>query len=226
MTSNSPFSIIWLDAHIGLPTECQGLKTLFQADLAPAAAQFPVPVDPIDAMICSIREFGASISFASTIEDALQLIDANSYYQKKIILITSASFGKQIIPEIQERDFSIHSYYIFCGNMTSNVEWALEYFENGMKIQMFDFEIDLLIRLSRDLSDALIEQGKILLNNNPQVALNYFECAHTLAEKAVERDTPNDPNDPHRPWTTHRRILDGENGLIAQAKQACNNNTS
>ncbi|CAF0724879.1 unnamed protein product [Adineta steineri] len=226
MTLNSPFSIIWLDAHIGLSTECRGLKTLYQSELALAAAEFPVPVDPIDAAICSdIREFGAPVSFAATIEDALQLIDANSYYQKKIIFITSASLGKEIIPKILEENFSIHSYYIFCADMPSNVEWALKCREDhGMDIKMFDHETDLLIRLSRDLSDALIEQGKLLFDSKPKEALNYFECARALAEKAVEHDTPKDSNDLHRPWTTHRRILGGENGLIARAKRACNNN--
>jgi hypothetical protein len=226
MALSSAFSILWLDAHIGLPDQCKTLKSLFQAELASAAVEFPIPVDPIDQMICSIREFGAPVSFASTIEDMLQLIETHLYDQKKIILITSASLGKEMIPEIQQREFPIHSYYIFCGHMTKNVGWALDYLDEGMEIQMFDFEIDLLLRLSRDLSNELIEQGKRLLNDNPESALKYFESARSLAEKAVERDTPKDKNDPHRPSTTHRKILDGENGLIEQARRACNGNTS
>lgn len=226
MALSSAFSILWLDSHIGLPGECKKLKSLFQAELAPVATEFPIPIDPIDQMICCIREFGAPVSFASTIEDVLQLIETHLYEQKRIILITSASLGKDVIPQIQQRNFSIHSYYIFCGNMKNNVEWALDYIEEGIEIQMFDFEIDLLLRLSRDLSKELIEQGKSLLNNDPQSALRYFECARSLAEKAVERDPPKDQNDRHRPSTTHRQVLDGENGLIERARRACLDNTS
>ncbi|CAF1235667.1 unnamed protein product [Adineta steineri] len=226
MTSNSAFHILWLDAHISLPTECRGLKTLYQSELALAAAEFPVRPDPIDVAICSnLHIFGAPFTFASAADVALKFIGDNSN-QKKIILITSASLGKEIIPKILVENFSIHSYYIFCGYMQANVAWASDYLDSGMNIQMFDFEIDLLLRLSRDLSNEFIEQGKILLNSNAKAALNYFECARALAEKAVERDTPSDPNDPHRPSTAHRRILDGENGLIALARRACNNNTS
>ncbi|CAF2337624.1 unnamed protein product [Rotaria sp. Silwood2] len=177
-------------------------------------------------MICCIRELAAPVSFASSIEDSLELIDTHLYNNKKIILITSATLGKKIIPEIQQRNFLIHSYYIFCGCIQNHIDWVLEYIEEGLEIQMFDFEIDLLIRLSRDLSNELIKQGRQILDNNPKSALNYFECARTLAEKAVERDTPKDKNDLHRPSTKHRDILDGENGLIAKATRACNNITS
>ncbi|CAF1007205.1 unnamed protein product [Rotaria sordida] len=225
MALSSAFSIIWLDAHIGLNDQCRDLKKLFQAELAPAAAEFPIPIDPIDQMICCIRELAAPISFASSIEDALELIDTHLYNQKKVILITSATLGKNIIPEIQQRDFPIHTYYIFCGCIKNHIEWVFEYLEQGIEIQMFDFEIDLLLRLSRDLSNELIEQGKKLLANNPQSALNYFECARALAEKAVERDAPRNERDLHRPSTKHRDILDGEDGLIAQATRACNGRT-
>jgi len=226
MALTSVFSVLWLDAHIGLPDQCNKLKALFQAELAPAAAEFPIPIDPIDQMICSIHQFGAPVSFASRTEDALDIIDTYVYNKKKIILITSASLGKEIIPEIQQRDFLIHSYYIFCGYMKDNVGWVLEYVQQGLKIHMFDFEIDLLLRLSRDLSNELIEQGKKLLNDSPQSALKYFECARSLAEKAVERDTPQNNDSSHRPSIKHRQILDAENGLIAQARQACNVNNS
>ncbi|CAF0739050.1 unnamed protein product [Rotaria sp. Silwood1] len=226
MALSSAFSILWLDAHIGLQDQCKDLKKLFQTELAPAAAEFPIPIDPINQMICCISELAAPVSFSSSIEDALELIDTHLYNKKSIILITSATLGKQIIPEIQQREFAIHSYYIFCGCIKDHIGWVLEYIEQGLEIQMFDFEIDLLLRLSRDLSNELIEQGKKLLGNSPQSALNYFECARALAEKAVERDTPKDASDPHRPSTKHRDILDGQNGLIAQAKQACNASTA
>jgi hypothetical protein len=52
--------------------------------------------------------------------------------------------------------------------------------------------------------------------------LKYFEYARSAAEQAVECDTWKNPHDPHRPFFEHRRILEGENGLITNAKRAMN----
>jgi hypothetical protein len=221
MASRSGFSILWLDAHIGEGKQYPNLRLKFQVDLAPAAVNFDTPMDPIDQMIGCVQEFAAPITFASKIPAMLELIEQRSHDQEKIIFITSGSLGGQIIPTIRERGWPIHSYYIFCFDTVGNSEWALELLDSGVDIQMFDFELDLLIRLARDLSNKIIEQGKAVLNDNPRAALSYFECARTLAETAVKRDTPSDPTDMHRPSTTHRRILDGEDGLIARAQRAC-----
>ncbi|UJR33487.1 hypothetical protein I4U23_020932 [Adineta vaga] len=224
MALSASFAIVWLDSHIGLPTECRQLKSLFQTDLAPVVAG--TPVDPIDELICCIQTYCAPISFAANIDDVLQLIRELSFDLKQIILISSGSLGQLILPKLREHGLILHSCYIFCGNMAGNVAWAVEYLEDDLEIQMFDFETSLLVRLSRDLSKELIKQGEGLLNNNPKSALKYFECARSLAETAVARDMPNDRNDPHRPSTTHRQILDGDNGLIARARRACNGTPS
>ncbi|CAF1942361.1 unnamed protein product [Rotaria magnacalcarata] len=223
MALSGSLSIIWLDAYIGLADECKGIKKLFQSELASAAAIFPVPIDPINQMICCIRELAAPISFASSISDALELIETHLGNGEKVIVITSGSLGNDLISDIQARNFDIHSYYIFCGQIMNHVEWASEKLADGLDIIMFDFEIDLLLRLSRELSNQLIENGRNLLGTDPHSALKYFECARALAEKAVERDAPKDEKDTHRPSISHRRLLDGDNGLIAQAKRACNN---
>ena len=191
---------------------------MFQKDLVPIV---PTSVDPIDDMICCLREHAAPISFASNIPDALELIETHARERKQITIITSASLGKLLIPEILKSPFTIESYYIFCGNMAGNVAWASEYLEEGLDIQMFDFEINLLIRLEKDFSGKFIEEGKNFLESNPQSALHYFRSARSLAENAVLRDTPTDPKDRHRPSTSHRQVLDGENGLIARAERAC-----
>ena len=221
MASRSGFSILWLDAHIGAPGQCARLRSRFQGDLAPAAANFDVPMDPIDQLIGSIQEFAAPITFKSEIPAMLELIEQRAHEQAKLIFITSGSLGKQIIPTIRERGWRIHLYYIFCGDIDSHSEWALDLLDAGVGIQIFDFELNLLIRLARDLSSKMIEQGNAVFNDNPRGALLYFECARTLAEKAVERDTPSNPTNRHRPSTEHRTILDGEDGLIARAKIAC-----
>ena len=218
MASRSGFSILWLDDHIGKPKRYSQLKLDFIDTVATAAASVDVLVDQA---ICHVRVFAAPVTFAWEIPAMLELIEQRSHVQAKIILISSGSLGKEIIPIIRERGWPIHSYYIFCGDTTIHAEWGSKHLDAGVDIQMFDHELDLLLHLARDLSNQMIEQGKAVFNENPRGALLYFECARTLAEKAVNRDTPMGPNDMHRPSTKHRTILDGEDGLIAKAKRAC-----
>ena len=222
MALSKTFAIVWLDAHISILGQCNQLKSTFQVELAPIAAA--VPVDPIDLLIVCIRETCAPVIFAPTVEEALPIIEGLVQDNKFVVLITSGSLGRVILPEIQRRSLTLHSYYIFCANIEQHAEWVLEYLDQGLEIQMFDFEITLLIRLARDLSNELIKQGRELLDTDPVSALTYFQCARALAENAVARDAPSDAKDLHRPSTKHREILDGENGLIAQATRACNRN--
>ncbi|CAF0752530.1 unnamed protein product [Adineta ricciae] len=222
MALSKTFAIVWLDTYISARGQYQQLKSTFQAELAPVAAA--VPVDPIDQLIVCIRETCAPVIFAPTVEETLSIIERLVEDNKFVVLITSGSLGSVILPEIQRRSLTLHSYYIFCANMTHHAEWVLEYLDQGLEIQMFDFEITLLTRLARDLSNELIKQGNELLNTDPLSALNYFQCARVLAENAVARDMSSNATDLHRPSTKHREILDGENGLIAQAQRACNRN--
>ena len=218
MESRSGYDILWLDAHISKPKTCSELKLDFMESVAPAATTFD---SLIDQMICNVREFAAPITFASNIQAMLEMIEQRLNDHAEIILISSGSLGSQIIPTIRERGWPIHSYYIFCFDTIGHSKWVSPLAKAGVNIQMFDFELDLLICLARDLSNKMIEKGNEVFDDNPQGALSYFECARTLAETAVKRDTPLGPNDMHRPSIKHRTILDGENGLIAKARRAC-----
>ena len=221
MASSSSRAILWFDTHIGENKECNDLKNMFQSGLKPVAVDSPATeVDPINDMIFCLREYAGPVSFASNVNDALELIETHAREEKKITIIVSGTLGKELIPEILERNFTIESYYIFCGYMKAHVAWAEKYLDDGVDIQMFDFEVTLLIRLEKDLSEKLIATGTELLQSNPRSALTYFQNARSLAENAVQRNTPTDPNDRRRPSAMHRQILDGENGLIAQAQRA------
>jgi len=218
MTLDTGYSIIWLDDHIGSKNNCRMMKTEFEVGLAEAAAVPPLPYDPIDDLICAVREYSAPIEFAATEKEALHIIVRNLAFMKKIIFISSASLGRKIIPEIQKNKFQIESYYIFCANMKEHREWGVECIDYGLNLQMFDHERTLLVRLGRDMSKILTEDGKVLLAANKyESALKYFEFALALADKAVEYDTPVDASDKHRPSTEYRQIL---NALINNAKQA------
>jgi len=217
MAIDSGYIIIWLDAHIGSKDNCRTMKKEFEVGLVEAAAVPPLPYDPINDLICAVREYSAPILFVDTQKDALDLIEQNLAF-KKVIFISSATLGKQIVPEIIEKQFQIESYYVFCGNIEQNREWGEECINDGLDVQMFDHQKTLLIRLCRDMSKILTKDGKALLNaNKPESALKYFEFAYALADKAVEYDTPIDDSDKHRPSTGYRQELDS---LIKKAKQA------
>jgi hypothetical protein len=196
------------------------LKGEFLLGVAEVADVPPVPRDPIDDLICAVHECSAPISFADTPKRTLELIEENLYYGKKIILISSARLGKEIVPQIIEKNLKIESYYVFCQDILYNRDFGNECIENGLDIQMFDHQTTLLIRLGRDMSKLLINEGKVLLDENePGRALEYFQYASQLAEKAVEHDIPVDDNDRHKPSVAHRSELAL---LIKKAKDAMN----
>ena len=202
------FAIIWGDAHIGSEENNRTMKAKFRLGVIEIADIPPVPRDPIDALICAVHECSVPISFADTPEGTVRLIEDNLNYGKKIILISSATFGKEILPEIIAQNLKIESYYIFCQDILYNRDFGNECIDNGLDIQMFDHQTTLLIRLGRDMSKLLIKEGKVLLDeNDPERALEYFKYASQLAEKAVEHDTPVDDNDRHQPSTAHRAEL-------------------
>jgi hypothetical protein len=218
MALDTGYSIIWLDGHIGSEDNCRKMKKEFQVGLVEAAAVPPLPPDPINDLICAVCEYSAPIEFVKTQEEALDLIETNLAFKKVIIFISSASLGRKIIPQIQEKAFQIESYYIFCGNVEAHREWGIECINDGLDVQMFDHQATLLVRLGRDMSKILTKDGETLLKQKkPESALKYFEFAYTLADKAVEYDQPIDKSDKHRPSTEYRQVL---NALIKDAKQA------
>ncbi|CAF0742365.1 unnamed protein product [Didymodactylos carnosus] len=167
----------------------------------------------MDELICALTTHAAPIEFTDTLEDALALVDYHK--DKRIIFISSASLGKDIIPKITANHVHVHSFYIFCGQIKHCLDWAMDYLDC---LQMFDFEIDLLVRLARDISKDIINQGKMYMMDlqDPTSALRYFESARTLEERANARDTLN------HPFHEHLKMLNGEQnktGLIAQARE-------
>ncbi|CAF1470885.1 unnamed protein product [Rotaria sordida] len=217
MALESGYIIIWLDAHIGSKNNCRKMKEDFEVGLVEIATVTPIPHDPIDDLICAIREHSAPILFTDSQEEALELIENNMGF-RKVIFISSATLGRQIVPQIIEKELQLESYYVFCGNMEAHRDWGIECINDGLNIQMFDHETTLLIRLCRDMSNILKEDGKVLLNTNKlEPALKYFEFALELADTAVKYDTLTGPNDKDRRSTEYRPIL---LSLIQKAKQA------
>ncbi|UJR18012.1 hypothetical protein I4U23_004913 [Adineta vaga] len=193
MVLDNGYAIIWLDEFIGAKDNNRSMKTEFQVNLVETVAVPPLPLDPIDDLICAVREYSAPIDFAQTENEALKLIEYHLNLEKKIIFISSASLGREILPKIQERKYPIETCYIFCGHIEKYIEWSLKCIKDGLEMHMFNHPTDLLIRLGRDMSNILTEDGKKLLQENKhELALKYFRFAYSLADKAFEHDKPLD----------------------------------
>lgn len=212
---DSGYALIWLDANIAPTNNHQAMKTDFQTGLVEVVAVPPVPHDPIDDFLCAAPEYGPPIEFATTPEAAIELIKKRSDLYK-IILISSASLGRKVVSKIQEQKLNVKSYYIFCGNIDAHESWLLECVEDGLDMQIFNHQTSLLIRLCRDMSQILTNDGSDCLKaQKPLSALRYFEYAFALAEKAVIYDKPIYGSAPHTPSTDHRQKLQS---LIDQAR--------
>jgi hypothetical protein len=175
---------IWLDAYIGQEGEYDGFKRMFRTALEPTTV---MPPDAIDSLIRGLHENVAPFLFADTPDKAIELIEA--HHDKKIIFISSGSLGKDIIPRITATYPYVHSFYFFCAIIENYVDFAYDYLSC---LQIFNMEIDLLIRLTREISKDIIEQGKGYMNlNDPKNALKCFETARTLHMTANRIDTLN-----------------------------------
>ncbi|CAF1401038.1 unnamed protein product [Rotaria sordida] len=199
--------IIWLDAFIGQDGECHSFKRMFCTVLDPNS-QYG---NELDIFICALNANAVPFIFVDTIEKAIHEIKINN--DKQIIFISSGSLGQRIIPSISSTYPNVYSFYLFCGLMTNYVGFALDYL--GC-LQIFVSELDLLVRLARDISREMIKQGeRHLIENDPEGALNYFELSRTLELTVNEKDKLNSP------FLNHLRLLNGygdEIGLIQQAE--------
>jgi hypothetical protein len=219
VTRGSAYSIIWLDAHIGMEAACSQLKTEFMTNLCLIAAVPPILHDPeIDGSAIIIPTYNRPIEFYDDPDAALSMIK-RLCITRKVVLITSATMGESLISKIKKEKIPMFGYYIFCSSLVNNTSWIVEHALEGLNILAFDFESDLLIRLARDITKEFIKEGQILLDLGlGNSASTYFTYARSIAENAVLVDAPMNDDDRHIPSATHRNILDGPNGLIQRAK--------
>lgn len=159
-----------------------------------------------------------------TIKEALEEIQIHP--QAKIFFITSGSLGKHIVPQIMRDWPTIHWFYIFCFDMTNQIDWTSKY---NNCLMIFKDSKDLLIRLTRDISSYFINQGTIYLEiNQPDRALTYFKRAQTLEKNANRTDNTasniltSQQISTQSEYPNNLYILEGENGLISQAEKAIN----
>ena len=185
MALGNGIRFIWLDAYIGRDNEYDLFKKKFSQALEPTTV---MPPDQIDSLICALNENAAPFLFADTISKALFLI--REHRDKRICFISSGSLGEQIIPYITRTYPQVQEFYIFCAFPANYFDLVVE---NEPHLQIFTSELDLLVRLTRDISTRIIIQGEDYLNLYCATdALKCFENAEKL-EVTAKRSILSNP---------------------------------
>lgn len=118
----------------------------------------------------------------------------------------------------------VHDFYVYTHSIILHIDWAEQY---GKMVKMFNFHTNLLVRLTREIADYFIQQGKSFLQvDAPQNALICSNHARNLEIGANVRDKmePNrnstEPSPPQPDFREHLDLLEGNDGLICQAETA------
>lgn len=207
MALSKTHRIIWLDAFIGQPEECIEFKRRFVRAIEEDSRYG----DQIDACIQAIEENAAPFIFLHENEQVFDRIKRHS--EKKLIFISSGSLGKGIIPQIHPAHLNVYAFYIFCAITANYVDLVIDY---AQCLQIFNHELDLLVRLMRDISLEIIREGEAYLElGEPAMAKDFFERSRKLELAANFQDKLNMPFMGHL-----RKLGDEENpGLIQRAER-------
>ena len=207
MALSESHRVIWLDFFIGQDDECHEFKRRYCTSLDPDARVG----DPIDMCIQALNESAAPIIFVSSRDRAMEQIELHR--DKRIVLISSGALGQDAVPYISQHYPHVYSFNIFCALVENHVNLAIRY---AKCLKIFTSEVDLLVRLIRDLSLELINQGRCFLQlHYPERALDYFRPADRLEGTANEQDKLNTR------FLDHLRLLHGHSdkiGLIQTAE--------
>lgn len=201
------YHIVWLDSHIGDPNFCIQLKRAFYTNIA-ANSEEVVSLSEKDINSAIVSESEICLKFENfhftlrsftKVQPCLDYID--TIKADRVVVITSSTLGQEAVPKILDRypetfknritQEPIISIYIFCLDVAKAASWAADYYEY---IMIFDFEGDLLARITRDLGDEFIDQGERLMQANKLAAaeerLSWAKSLHIRHEKYAYRTEP------------------------------------
>jgi hypothetical protein len=230
--------IIWLDATIGDPKEYTHLKRAFGNNADPRFEAWIMLTDKNyhtlvaegDAVTVTFEGVRFLLQAFDKESDCLKAFEKNQ--DKRIFFITSGGMGQSIVPKIIERyrniftdpitDKPYPSVYVFCHNIGFHVNWAMDYREY---IQMFNFDSELLERMTRDIAEYFIERGKrIEQDNDLKGALQRLHWAKRLWEQYDKMDQQI-PTDEFRPVRESKEMKE-INKLIAEIEAKLPEETS
>jgi hypothetical protein len=116
-----------VDKHIGVPGNNEQMKQRF-------------------------RRITYPLQIFTHVQDSVDFICTQEETKTSVFLIVSGTLGKEIIPLIY--GFScIVKIYIYCRKIEAHVDWAYDYID---KILMFNFDEELLIRLTNEIAKYLM----------------------------------------------------------------------
>jgi hypothetical protein len=173
------YHIIWLDKHIGDPEFCLPLKRAFFTHVDPESG---------DTVSLSDKDIGHSIqcnseisanfdnfhfTFRAFVDETSCLNYIDGIQNHRILFIASSLLGQPAVEILLRRyphsfinsktNQPYSSIYIFCTDISKASEWAFSYLEY---VKIFDFESDLLARMTRDLGEEFLDHGQQLMEAN------------------------------------------------------------
>ncbi|CAF1073454.1 unnamed protein product [Adineta steineri] len=189
--------IVWLDDYIGRQENCPYLKLAFCK--ATSINDYDINTIPstgmIEPLIC-LDTIPDPVSRNTTqiyCFNVFQDIERCLNFMQKIkshsvtILIASNNFGSHIVPLLAHLT---HVFIYILQNDWYFSEWGLDYVD---RLQMFDDDQALLIRILRDLAFSYVQKGELCqesqFNESLVIdALKYLQWARLLYERADRID--------------------------------------
>jgi hypothetical protein len=220
--------IFWLDVTIGNPKKYVHLKKAFGSNTDPRCQNWTMLTD-IDYDTMLNTGYAVAMAFKgvefllqtfNNEDDCLKAFEQNE--DKRIFFITSGPLGRCIVPKIIERYRRIFtdpitnvpypSIYIFCHHIEYEMDWAMEYLDY---VQIFNFDSELLERMTRDIAEYYIERGRRIHHENDlKGALRYLAWAKNLWHQYDKMQQQISTND-SRPVRRSQRMSEIDN-LIAE----------
>lgn len=167
--------ILWLDVGIGDPTKYIDLKKAFSSNTDPRAQTWKMFNDmDVDRLLRTdeptVVTFEGVIFLLQAFQNETDCLNAFERHQdKRIFFITSGSLGREAVPKIIAKyrhvftdpisDRSYPSMYVFCHSIELQMDWAGDYLQY---LQMFNFDSELLERMTRDIAEYFIERSERL----------------------------------------------------------------
>lgn len=208
LTFPTKYHIVWLDKHIGDPDVCLQLKRAFFTHIDPESGKEVCPSDKdISLFIQSQSDIRVTFDSFNCIlkafddeETCLEYVD--KIQNDRILFIASSTLGESAVEKLLDR--YTHSFtnkktktpytsiYVFCTDMAAAAEWSASYLEY---VIVFDFETDLLARMTRDVAEEFLDHGKQLLQaNQNEEALERFSWSRGLYIRHEKLKFPSNPD--------------------------------
>ncbi|CAF1240881.1 unnamed protein product [Adineta steineri] len=112
---------------------------------------------------------------------AVKFIEEQRDAGKTVFLITSGRLARELVPQVYDFPCVI-TIFIYCAKIKDYIDWATDYIE---KVLMFDFDEELLIRLTNEIANYLEEEAKKYENNgNVESASGLLDWAAWLYNDA------------------------------------------